>query len=97
MNNTIYRLISPHEIKAEQAVINETDNQVIVKPTHMSICHADQRYYQGMRPPEVLAKNCLWLSFMNVSEQSKKILQAVLKKDRESLLCRTLHLRRTIS
>lgn len=56
MNNTIYRLISPHEIKAEQAVINETDNQVIVKPTHMSICHADQRYYQGMRPPEVLAK-----------------------------------------
>ena len=25
MNNTIYRLISPHEIKAEQAVINETE------------------------------------------------------------------------
>ena len=29
---------------------------MIVRPTHLSICHADQRYYQGSRPAEVLAK-----------------------------------------
>ena len=27
-----------------------------VRPTHLSICNADQRYYQGTRAPEVLAK-----------------------------------------
>ena len=29
---------------------------VIVRPTHLSICRADQRYYQGTRPAEVLAQ-----------------------------------------
>ena len=32
-------------------------NRVIVRPTHLSICNADQRYYQGRRSAEVLAKN----------------------------------------
>lgn len=31
-------------------------NRVIVRPTHLSICNADQRYYQGRRSAEVLAK-----------------------------------------
>ena len=29
---------------------------MVVRPTHLSICHADQRYYQGSRPAEILAK-----------------------------------------
>lgn len=31
-------------------------NRVIVRPTHLSICNADQRYYQGRRSAKVLAK-----------------------------------------
>lgn len=37
-----------HEISAQ--------NRVWVRPTHMSICHADQRYYQGKRPHAILEK-----------------------------------------
>ncbi len=56
MENTIYSLVAPKTIEAKKSVINEEDDVVIIKPTHLSICHADQRYYQGSRPPEVLAK-----------------------------------------
>ena len=30
--------------------------QVIVRPTYLSICNADQRYYQGLRDAEILRK-----------------------------------------
>lgn len=56
MLNTIYRLIEPRKIEIEFNDINMNDDQVIVRPTHLSICNADQRYYQGTRDPEVLAK-----------------------------------------
>lgn len=56
MMNTVYRLVAPRRFEIEFNDVNLTDRQVIVRPTHLSICHADQRYYQGTRPPEVLAK-----------------------------------------
>ena len=56
MLNTVYRLISPRRIEAEFNDIDLDSGSVIVRPTHLSICHADQRYYQGSRPPEVLRK-----------------------------------------
>ena len=56
MLNTVYRLISPRRIEAEFNDIDLDSGNVIVRPTHLSICHADQRYYQGSRPPEVLKK-----------------------------------------
>lgn len=56
MLNTIYRLIEPRKIEIEFNDIQMNDDQVIVRPTHLSICNADQRYYQGTRAPEVLAK-----------------------------------------
>ena len=56
MLNTIYRLIEPRKIEIEFNDIKMNDDQVIVRPTHLSICNADQRYYQGTRDPEVLAK-----------------------------------------
>lgn len=31
-------------------------SKVLVRPKYLSICAADQRYFQGNRPPEVLAK-----------------------------------------
>lgn len=56
MINTIYRLISPKMIDIAYEEINLKDNQVIVRPTYLSICKADQRYYQGNRDPEILAE-----------------------------------------
>ncbi|MGT2865948.1 zinc-binding dehydrogenase [Streptococcus fryi] len=57
MLNQVYQLINPKtiSIKYEEIGINHS-KQVIVKPSFMAICHADQRYYQGKRDPKVLAK-----------------------------------------
>ena len=53
MINTVYRLRSPRrfEIAFEDLDLNAG---VIVRPTHLSICNADQRYYQGTRDIRVL-------------------------------------------
>ncbi len=54
MINIVYRLKSP---KFFEEAIDEVElDGVIVRPTHLSICQADQRYYQGSRPAEVLDK-----------------------------------------
>lgn len=52
MINIVYRLKSP---KFFEEAIDEIElGGVIVRPTYLSICQADQRYYQGSRPAEVL-------------------------------------------
>lgn len=57
MKNNIYRLVEPKKIECIESEIDErNEDRVIVKPTYMSICHADQRYYQGQRDPEALKK-----------------------------------------
>lgn len=56
MINTVYRLVAPRRFEVAFNDIDLNGEQVIVRPTHLSICHADQRYYQGSRPQEVLAK-----------------------------------------
>lgn len=54
MINIVYRLKSP---KFFEETIDEIElDGVIVRPTHLSICQADQRYYQGSRPAEILEK-----------------------------------------
>ena len=54
MINIVYRLKSP---KFFEESIDEIElDGVIVRPTHLSICQADQRYYQGSRPAEILEK-----------------------------------------
>ena len=54
MINIVYRLKSP---KFFEEAIDEIElDGVIVRPTYLSICQADQRYYQGSRPAEVLDK-----------------------------------------
>ena len=55
MLNTVYRLTAPRTIEPV-VVSQDTTDKVIVRPTHLSICNADQRYYQGTRSKEVLAK-----------------------------------------
>ena len=52
MINIVYRLKSP---KFFEESIDEVElDGVVVRPTHLSICQADQRYYQGSRPADVL-------------------------------------------
>lgn len=55
MINTVYKLKSPRRFSVEFSTI-DVDNNVIVRPTHLSICNADQRYYQGTRDAKVLSK-----------------------------------------
>lgn len=56
MLNTVYRLVAPRRIEVEFSDIDINSDKVIVRPTYLSICHADQRYYQGARAEEILAK-----------------------------------------
>ena len=50
------RLTQPGRIEIAFSEIDLFKNEVIVKPTYLSICNADQRYYQGTRDAKVLAK-----------------------------------------
>lgn len=56
MINQSYRLFSPRQIRCEQIDEHVTKNDVVVRPTYLSICAADQRYYTGNRSKEVLSK-----------------------------------------
>ncbi len=52
MINIVYRLKSPKFF--EESIDNLDLDNVIVRPKYLSICKADQRYYQGSRPPKIL-------------------------------------------
>ncbi len=55
MINYIYQLISPRVFSIKYADVIMKD-KVVVKPDYMAICHADQRYYQGLREQKILMK-----------------------------------------
>lgn len=54
MLNSVYQLKRPRQFELVFKDITFDDKHVIVRPTHLSICNADQRYYQGNRPEEIL-------------------------------------------
>ncbi len=54
MLNTVYRLVSPRQFEVHFPDLTIDQEHVLVRPTHLSICNADQRYYQGLRPEAVL-------------------------------------------
>lgn len=56
MINTVYQLVAPRRFEMKYNDISVNSNNVIVRPTYLSICNADQRYYQGLRDAEVLRK-----------------------------------------
>lgn len=56
MLNAVYQLKKPRQFELVFKDITFDQEHVIVRPTHLSICNADQRYYQGNRPEEVLRK-----------------------------------------
>ena len=55
MINYIYQLVAPgaFAIKYEEM---DFGKDVVIKPRYMAICHADQRYYLGLRDQQVLNK-----------------------------------------
>lgn len=55
MINEVYRLIAPKQIRTDfvdEVIVDE----VVVRPTYLSICAADQRYYTGSRGKEIMSK-----------------------------------------
>ena len=56
MINQIYRLVAPKQIRTEFVDFNLGEDNVVVRPTYLSICAADQRYYTGSRGRVVMKK-----------------------------------------
>lgn len=56
MLNSVYRLIAPRVFEPVQIAMPADAGLVYVRPTYLSICNADVRYYRGARSAEVLAK-----------------------------------------
>ena len=56
MLNTVYQLTAPRRF--EMLVRDESidEGTLLVRPTHLSICNADQRYYQGTRGAAIMAE-----------------------------------------
>ena len=56
MINQVYRLIAPKQIRTDFEDLVITENNVIIRPTYLSICAADQRYFMGTRDRKVLSQ-----------------------------------------
>ncbi|WP_053360607.1 ribitol-5-phosphate dehydrogenase [Bacillus sp. FJAT-27251] len=56
MINQVYRLVSPRQFEVTYKDRSLQSDRIVVRPTHLSICAADQRYYTGTRGKEALAK-----------------------------------------
>lgn len=56
MINTVYRLAHPRSFEIAFENIELFEGNVLVRPTHLSICNADMRYYLGTRDSKVLAE-----------------------------------------
>ncbi len=56
MLNTVYQLVTPRHFEVVFKELTLDEEHVIVRPTHLSICNADQRYYQGLRGEAILKK-----------------------------------------
>jgi len=54
--NALYRLVAPRQFEICFSEPELTGKEILVRPTHLAICNADQRYYQGLRSPEVLSQ-----------------------------------------
>lgn len=54
MLNTLYQLKRPRQFEAVFKNVDLDGQHVLVRPTYLSICNADQRYYQGTRDKEIL-------------------------------------------
>lgn len=56
MINAVYQLVAPRLLEVTYKEMPIENNSVIIRPLKLSICKADQRYYQGTRSQSVLKK-----------------------------------------
>ena len=56
MLTSVYRLVRPRQFELVFKDITLDTSHVIVHPVRLSICNADQRYYQGLRAENMLRK-----------------------------------------
>lgn len=56
MINTIYRLSEARKLEVVFDDMELGSENAIVRPTHLSICNADMRYYLGTRDAKIMAK-----------------------------------------
>lgn len=56
MINQVYRLVSPRQFEVTYKDATLQSEYIVIRPTHLSICAADQRYYTGTRGKEAMAK-----------------------------------------
>ncbi len=56
MINAVYQLVAPRMLEVTYKEMPLDGDGVIVRPLKLSICKADQRYYQGTRSQSVLKK-----------------------------------------
>ncbi len=56
MINEIYRLVEPKRLEIHLQDETIPSNGIVIRPTYMSLCVADQRYFNGDRPKAVLRK-----------------------------------------
>lgn len=56
MINQVYRLVSPRQFEVTYIEKSINKEEIVVRPTHLSICAADQRYYTGARGEEAMKK-----------------------------------------
>lgn len=56
MINAVYKLIEPRLIDISYEDMPLESGKVIIHPLKLSICKADQRYYQGIRSRDILRK-----------------------------------------
>lgn len=56
MINAVYQLVAPRQIDVAYKEMPIDNSGVIIRPLKLSICKADQRYYQGTRSQSVLKK-----------------------------------------
>lgn len=56
MINQVYRLVSPRQFEVTYKDKSIISKKVAIRPTHLSICAADQRYYTGTRGKEAMKK-----------------------------------------
>ena len=54
MLNTVYQLVRPRRFEIAFEDITMDQEHILVRPTHLSICNADERYYQGKRSEDIL-------------------------------------------
>lgn len=54
MISTVYQLTAPRILETTYNQLDISNGQVLIRPAYLSICKADQRYYQGTRSQSVL-------------------------------------------